>query len=106
MSSNMIQNYAHNINQGITNVNNTTKKYYDNLMFNYCMILGSFYYNHKTKFFPIRWSEDDQVSNVKLISQAYKVLALLFTFVINRKMFLNNDYRTNKNYTYQAEVIK
>ena len=31
MSSNMIQNYAHNINQGITNVNNTTKKYYDNL---------------------------------------------------------------------------
>lgn len=82
------------------------EKYYDNLMFNYCMILGSFYYKHKTKFFPIRWSEDDQVSNVKLVSQAYKVLALLFTFVINRKMFLNNDYRTNKNYTYQAEVIK
>lgn len=29
--SGMIQNYAHNINQGITNINNTTKKYYDNL---------------------------------------------------------------------------
>ena len=29
--SSMIQNYAHSINQGISNVENTTKKYYDNL---------------------------------------------------------------------------
>ena len=29
--SSIIQNYAHSINQGISNVENTTKKYYDNL---------------------------------------------------------------------------
>ena len=82
------------------------EKYYDNLMFNYCMILGSSYYKHKIKFFPIRWSEEDQVSNVKLFDQALKVLALLFTYTISNKKFLKNDYRTNTNYTYDAEVIK
>ena len=43
---------------------NFYKKYKDNLMFNYCMILGSCQKRCKIRFFPIRWSEDDQVSNV------------------------------------------
>lgn len=82
------------------------EKYYDNLMFNYCMILGSSYYKHKIKFFPIRWSEEDQVSNVKLFDQAFKVLALLLTYIISKKKFFKTDYRTRENYTYEAEVIK
>ena len=28
-------------------------KYKDNLMFNYCMVMGSAYYRHKVRFFPI-----------------------------------------------------
>lgn len=30
-------------------------KYKDNLIFNYCMVMGSAYYKHKVKFFPIIW---------------------------------------------------
>ena len=36
-------------------------KYKDNLIFNYCMVMGSAFYKHKVRFFPIVWREDDQV---------------------------------------------
>ena len=59
-------------------------RYKDNLIFNYCMVLGAAYYKHKVRFFPIVWREDDQVSNVKMVSQAVTVLKLLVSFMINR----------------------
>jgi glycosyltransferase involved in cell wall biosynthesis len=80
-------------------------KYKDNLMFNYCMILGSTYYKHKMKFFPIRWSEDDQVSNVKMLNQAIIVLKLLGSYFINRKKFVLEEHRDNPSFRYEAEVI-
>ena len=60
-------------------------KYKDNLIFNYCMVMGSAYYKHKVKFFPIVWREDDQVSNVKMVNQAVTVLKLLGSFVLYKK---------------------
>ena len=81
------------------------EKYIDNLMFNYCMILGSSYYKHKIKFFPILWREDDQVSNVKLISQTIKVLTLLMKFILNKKSFIAEDHRTVNISEYKSEVI-
>lgn len=68
-------------------------KYKDNLIFNYCMIMGSSYYKHKVKFFPIVWREDDQVSNVKMVNQAVTVLKLLFSFVCNKKEFIAKEHR-------------
>lgn len=67
----------------------------DNLLFNYCMILASDYYQHKIKFFPISWKEYDQVSNVKMTSQALKVLKYLFSFTIDRKQIKIKDFRSN-----------
>ncbi|MGI6107965.1 MAG: glycosyltransferase family 2 protein [Lachnospiraceae bacterium] len=80
-------------------------KYKDNLMFNYCMVLGSAYYRHKVKFFPIRWSEDDQVSNVKMMNQAMTVLKLLGSYAVNPAKFVSAEHRDNTGFEYQADIV-
>lgn len=80
-------------------------KYKDNLIFNYCMIMGSAYYKHKVKFFPITWREDDQVSNVKMVNQAITVLKLLGSYVVNKKRFLQSEHRDKIVDDYQAKTI-
>ena len=80
-------------------------KYKDNLIFNYCMVMRSAFFKHKIKFFPIIWREDDQVSNVKMVSQAVTVLKLLGQFMINRKKFVIAEHRENTIAEYAAQVI-
>lgn len=80
-------------------------KYKDNLIFNYCMVMGSAYYKHKVKFFPIIWREDDQVSNVKMVNQAITVLKLLGSFVINKKKFVESEHRDKIVSDYTAQVV-
>ena len=80
-------------------------KYKDNLMFNYCMILGSAYKHLKMKFVPISWREDDQVSNVKMISQAFTVLGLLISYMVNRKRFIQSDHRDHMVEQYAATIV-
>ncbi|MCF4175271.1 glycosyltransferase family 2 protein [Vibrio sp. McD22-P3] len=48
----------------------------NDLTFNCYMVLYSINKNHSMKFFPITWREDDQISNVKLFSQAKKTLKI------------------------------
>lgn len=79
--------------------------YKDNLMFNYCMIMGSSYYKHRIKFFPIVWREDDQVSNVKMMNQAVTVLKMLGTFVISKKKFVVSEHRDKEISIYSAKLI-
>lgn len=80
-------------------------KYKDNLVFNYCMVMGSAYYKHKVKFFPIIWREDDQVSNVKMVNQAITVLKLLGSFVLNKKKFVETELRDRVVENYTAQVV-
>ncbi len=80
-------------------------KYKDNLVFNYCMVMGSAYYKHKVKFFPIIWREDDQVSNVKMVNQAITVLKLLGKFVVNKKKFVEAELRDTVIEAYTAQII-
>ncbi|MGG4034635.1 glycosyltransferase family 2 protein [Paenibacillus cisolokensis] len=80
-------------------------QYPDDLTFNYCMILGSIYFKHSIHFFPLVWREDDQVSNVKMIRQAFKVLALLLKFAINKSKFLQNEHREKVIMNYDSELI-
>lgn len=82
--------------------NNFHRKYPDDLTFNYCMILGSAYYKHSIYFFPLTWREDDQVSNVKLVRQAFKVLSLLGAYAVNRKGFLLRDLRDKQVQQYAS----
>ena len=80
-------------------------KYPDSLLFNYCMIMGADYYKHKIKFFPILWREEDQVSNVKLTSQAFTVLNLLLFYFVSKKKFIQAEYRQKALSDYTAEVV-
>ena len=74
-------------------------------MFNYCMVMGSAYFKHKVKFFPIIWREDDQVSNVKMVNQAITVLKMLGEFVLNKKKFIEGEHRDKVVEAYTAQVI-
>lgn len=80
-------------------------KYKDNLVFNYCMIMGSAYHRHKVRFFPIDWKEEDQISNVKMVNQAITVLKLLGTFILNKKKFINAEHRDKLVKEYMAQVV-
>lgn len=80
-------------------------KYTDNLIFNCCMLMGTAYYKHKVRFFPITWREDDQVSNVKMVSQASKTLKLLGSFILNKKKFAASEHREKIVEKYTAQVI-
>jgi len=80
-------------------------KYKDNLIFNYCMVMGSAYYKHKIKFLPIIWREDDQVSNVKMVNQAITVLKLLGSYMTDREKFVNAEHRDKIVESYTAQQV-
>ncbi len=66
----------------------------DDLTFNYCMILAHCQLRHRFRFFPIAWSESDQISNVRLVSQAKRALGLLARYRLSPRGFLAGDHRT------------
>lgn len=80
------------------------EKFPDNLMFNYCMVMAIEYYNQDAKFFPVSWREDDQVSNVKMVSQATKVLNMLWDYYKNPAV-IREDYRDVAVTEYGADII-
>lgn len=80
-------------------------KYPDKLTFNCYMLLSSNCYKHKIIFFPITWREDDQVSNVKMVSQAFSTLALIIKYFFRRKKYLEEDFREKKYKEYTFEVV-
>ena len=81
------------------------EKFPDKLTFNYCMILASHYYKHRIMFFPITWREEDQVSNVKMASQALFVLKMLAAYAQNHE-FIKSELREIPRDAYLADVIK
>jgi glycosyltransferase involved in cell wall biosynthesis len=81
------------------------KKFPDDLTFNYIMLLASYHRKQSVKFFPISWREDDQVSNVKLFRQAFKVLGMLLTYCLNRNTFLLQDLRTRIYDAYPGSIV-
>ena len=80
-------------------------KFPDDLTFNYVMILASIHFKQKIKFFPISWREEDQISNVRLFKQAFKVLSILFKFTTNKNKFLSSDMRSSKLKLYSSKII-
>ncbi len=80
-------------------------KYPDRLTFNCYMLLATKCYKQKIKFFPISWREDDQVSNVKMFSQAMVTLGLVLSYFFKRKKYLEEEHRTKIVDKYTAKVI-
>lgn len=80
-------------------------KFADNLTFNYFGVLALHYYHQTYRFFPLVWSEDDQVSNVKMCSQAVSTLGMVIRFICNEKKFFEKDHRENKVKNYTAKTV-
>ena len=78
----------------------------DNLMFNYCMILAHALRRDSVHFFPISWREDDQVSNVKLLSQARRTLGILWRYVVAKRHFLQYEFRSVPRAQYLFDVVE
>ena len=49
--------------------------------------------------------KNDQVSNVKLTSQAIKVLKLLGSFILNKQSFIKAEHRIKPIDNYSAKII-
>ena len=81
-------------------------KYPDNLTFNCYMLLAAKEYKQDIKFFPITWREEDQVSNVKMASQATNTLKLIITYVFKKKKFLEKEHREKIHENYSGEEIR
>lgn len=80
-------------------------KFADDLTFNYFGVLALHYYRHTYKFFPLVWSEDDQVSNVKMVSQAVNTLGMVLKFLYHEELFFKQDHRENKIEKYTAKTV-
>ena len=78
-------------------------KFKDNLTFNCYMLLAAKAYKQNIKFFPISWREEDQVSNVKMFSQAMNTLKLVLKYFFQRKKYLQSEHRDKiyEEYTHQ-----
>ena len=57
-------------------------KFANDLTFNCYMLLFSISQKQSIKFFPITWREDDQISNVRLFSQAIKTFRIALGYFI------------------------
>lgn len=80
-------------------------KFPDDLTFNYCMVMALQYYKQRALFFPISWRESDQISNVKLFSQAKKVLGMLLIYACQPSKFMQKELRNTIHNSYEANVI-
>jgi len=77
----------------------------DKLSFNYAMLMASVHLGQKFKFFPITWREDDQVSNVKMVSQAIETLGMLVMYFFIRGKYISGELRKNKIQNYDSMLI-
>lgn len=80
------------------------KPFPDDLTFNYVMLLASYHRGQVVRFFPISWREEDQISNVKLFRQAFKVLGLLAGFGLKRGAFLRRELRGKPFEAYTGQI--
>lgn len=81
-------------------------KFADNLTFNCHMLLATNYYKQKIKFFPISWREEDQVSNVKMTSQAIKTFTMLYQYLFAKQKFITSELRERSVEQYTAQKIE
>lgn len=80
-------------------------KFPDRLTFNCCMLFAANYYKHKKKFIPISWREEDQVSNVKMFSQAMTTLKMAIKYRFKKKTVLG-EFRSQIIDEYTAKEIE
>lgn len=77
----------------------------NDLTFNYHMLLRSIAAGWRIRFFPLEWREDDQLSNVKLVRQALRVLGIALSYAFNRRAYLASDYADPAAGAYSSTIV-
>jgi glycosyltransferase involved in cell wall biosynthesis len=77
----------------------------DDLRFNVYLLLRAIDQQARLLFFPISWREDDQISNVRMFSQARKTLEILRQFILERAAFRSTDHRAKPHDAYTFDVV-
>ena len=77
----------------------------EDLTFDYCSMISHSYRSRKIRFIPITWSEDDQISNVKIISQSINTLKMLATYLLNKNKFMKTDKSLHKGLNYEINIV-
>lgn len=77
----------------------------DDLRFNVYLLLSLYDRRMKISYFPISWREDDQVSNVRMFSQALRTLAAAGEYVFRRKRVRSGEHRSSPRASYPFEVV-
>lgn len=84
---------------------NGIDRYADDLRFNIFLLLGFICKKRRIMFFPILWTEDDQVSNVKMFSQALKTLAIAADYLFRPQWFVSADHRDTPRADYSFNTL-
>jgi glycosyltransferase involved in cell wall biosynthesis len=77
----------------------------DDLRFNIYVLLGLIDGGRSMMFFPISWREQDQVSNVRLVSQSWRTLAIAWDYLTRRAAFRTADHRDTVVDAYGFDVV-
>ena len=77
----------------------------DDLRFNVFLLLQLIDRRRRLTFFPISWREEDQVSNVRLVSQALRTLAIAWDYLARRSHFRAADHRDRPVTAYVFDVL-
>lgn len=77
----------------------------DDLRFNVYLLLSLYARRLPRRFFPISWRETDQISNVKMVSQALRTLRAAVEYRLDPRRALTMDHRTVPRDRYRFEVL-
>lgn len=81
------------------------KGYADDLRFNVFLLMDMMRSSLRIRYEPISWREDDQVSNVKMTSQALRTLKILFQATLARAAFWREDHREVRHDAYEFDIL-
>ena len=82
-----------------------SRRFPDDLRFNVHLLLSLYDQNLRVSYFPISWREDDQVSNVKMFTQAVRTAAAAGEYVFRRERLRVSEHRSVPREAYSFEVV-
>lgn len=77
----------------------------DDLRFSIYLLLDAMGRGRPIHWFPITWREDDQVSNVRMASQAMRTLGILASHAVSRHAFLAAEHREAPRASYDFDIV-
>jgi dolichol-phosphate mannosyltransferase len=82
------------------------KNFPNNLTFDAHLLQYAIYKGYSINYFPITWSEEDQISNAKVLRQATIILRFFVEyFILRGKVFAKNKSGRDNDFAYPSEVV-